>query len=74
MGPLPTLRNIMSTSLFICQILRKLLKMPSQVEATLIPLNLYIIAFSVLLQLLLPFSYWVVCFFCPQDLFIFIPS
>jgi hypothetical protein len=35
MGPLPTLRNIMSSSLFICQILRKSLKMPSQVEATL---------------------------------------
>jgi hypothetical protein len=36
MGPLPTLRDIMSSSLFVCQILRKLLKMPSQVEATLI--------------------------------------
>jgi hypothetical protein len=36
MGPLPTLRNIMSSSLFICQILRKSLKMPSQVEATLL--------------------------------------
>jgi hypothetical protein len=35
MGPLPTLRNIMSSSLFICQILHKLLNMPSQVEATL---------------------------------------
>jgi hypothetical protein len=40
--------------------------MPSQVEATLIPLNLYIIAFSVLLQLLLPFSSQKVRFFGPK--------